>query len=170
MWWLPPLIQAGGSLLGKLFGGDEERLSPEVQSLLAKLNAMYEGGLPEGTASRISAPYYEAKRGIEQDYVRQPGVSGIKSGMIERKVNAPMSRALGEAETGWKTGLLGSIGQLSSMAKPREGKDWGGFLSGAGGVFGQAYGEEEEYKSLLGLLKKMGIFGNTGNYGFQGAG
>ena len=155
-WWTAPLIykasEMGGELLNRWLGRD--RISPELSRLIERIEAMYEGGLPEGEIARISAPYVRLKKNIEQSYARQKGASGLKHTIIKRQATTPQAEAIGGAQTRFRTGLLDILGQLQMGAEPyrQRGTDWGQLLGGVGGAFGQAYAEEDEFKQLMELL------------------
>lgn len=152
-WWLAPAITGAGQIAGKVFGGDEGGLSPEMQRLLDRVETMYAEGLPEGIRGRISAPYIQERQRIEKSYARQPGVSGLQSAQIQRRVTGPMGQAIGGAETQYQTRLLDVIAQITGQTRPRPG--WGQTIGGVGGMFGQAYGEKEEWDEIMGILGKI---------------
>jgi hypothetical protein len=106
--WLIPLLSAVGGGLETAFGGRQKqqyKFSPYEQMVLDELMKQYKGEVP----AEVTAPYYGLAKDIEQQYARQPGVSGIVSGMKERLAYAPMSRAVGS----YKQSLLPAIMSLT---------------------------------------------------------
>lgn len=152
-WWLAPAIMGGSQVLGKIFGGDEGGLSPEMQRLLSRLESMYAEGLPESISAPISARYGAFKQGISEKTGEALGPgSGLEMAHLKR-ATAGEARGLGMAETQWKMGLLDRIAQITGQTRPRPG--WGQTMGGVGGVFGQAYGEKEEWDEIMEILGKI---------------
>lgn len=101
------LGSAGIGGLQQLFGGRGRRykLSPYEQMAIDKLMEQYKGELP----SWLTAPYYREGRKLEKRYAKQPGVSGLVSGIKSRDIFGPM----GEAGEAYKTNLMSIIGRLT---------------------------------------------------------
>jgi len=106
--WLIPLLSAGIGGAQQLFGGQgRQRYEPSKyeQMVIDKLMEQYRGDLP----GWLTAPYYRQARELEKRYARQPGVSGLVSGIKARDIFGPM----GEAGEAYKANLMSTIGGLT---------------------------------------------------------
>jgi hypothetical protein len=121
MWeWLIPIIssaaEAGLTFFRKPQTSKYE-MSPYEQKVLNELTSQYQSGeMP----SSMTAPYFDLKREIKQDYGRQAGASGLESAVIQRQVTTPMA----EMEKEWKSSLLDKINALTrgtgTMTQPKD--------------------------------------------------
>lgn len=101
------LGSAGIGGLQQLFGGRGRRYKPSEyeQMVIDKLMEQYKGELP----GWLTAPFYREARKLEKRYAKQPGVSGLVSGIKTRDIFGPMAEQ-GEA---YKTNLMSTIGRLT---------------------------------------------------------
>jgi hypothetical protein len=150
MW--PQLLLSGGlGILGKLFGGGKQttafQMSPEQKSLLAQLQ-----GQMQNVPGSVTAPFVRERKRIQQSYARQPGMSGVQSGMLTR-----LGGRESEAAGAYKRGILGQMqallsgtGTTTTEARP----GWGDVFGGIGGDIGMLWA----LKDILGTGKSARRF------------
>jgi len=141
---LPLGISAGTSLLGGLFGKKKQsssyEMSPEERSIYNLLQGEYQGNVP----SAVTDPFNEARQGLEQDYARQPGSSGIL-GAMRMKVAGKESEAVGQYKRGLLGQLAGFVGGRGTQTVSQP-TDWGGIFGGMGEDAGLLWGLQQMMK------------------------
>lgn len=137
-WVLPGGIGAVTSILGGLFGKKKQtssyQMSPEERSIYNQLWSQYQGDVP----SSVTDPFNEARQGLEQDYARQPGASGIL-GSMRMKVAGKESEAIKQ----YKQSLLGPLASIAGgrgAQTTTQPTDWGETIGGMGEDFGLLWG------------------------------